>query len=277
MIGSFEYNNVKSRTFDLICRSVKRPLIPSLRPKTVNIYGKSGVIDYDNNDYNTRQIIMHLAYIGKNYIDLRSKARDIASWLSLGKWARLIINDEPDKYYLAKIVNEIDLETLKRLGEADIVFECQPFAYRVFDTGEDLTWEEANFPWVVADTPWTMSDAYTFTATGLKTFTFYNPGTKIIDISSPQGSKNQIKINGSWTTLNISLNGKTLDYIEAGTGELVIDNVEMEVKLNGTNKLSVIDGDIDSFLPILPSENIMQVSGTGLNITVTIDFSPMWL
>lgn len=276
MIGSFEYNNIKSRAFDLICKSVKRPLLPSIRPREIIINGKSGVIDYDNDDYDTRPIIMHIAYIGKNYIDLRSKARDIAAWLSLGKWARLIINDEPDKYYFAKVVNEIDLDTLKRSGKADIVFECQPFAYMTTNTSIDPTWEEGDFPWII-DMPWVMVEAYTFSATGLKTFTFNNPGTKEINYRSPQGSQSFIKINGSWTTLNINLNGNTLNYIKAGTGELIIDNVEMEITLNGVNKLSAIDGDIDEFLTLIPGDNTIEINGTGLNVNVTLDFIPMWL
>ena len=95
--------------------------------------------------------------------------------------------------------------------------------------------------------------------------------------NSPQGSKFNLIISGNWTTLAISLNGKTIEYTEAGPGTLIIDNVEMEVKLNGLNKLSALDGDIDSFLNIVPGENTIGVSGTGLNITVTIDFIPQWL
>lgn len=274
MIGNFEYNDIESSIFNLVCKSVKRPLVPSVKATTISIYGKSGVIDYDNNDYNTKQIIMHIAYVGKNYIELRQRAREIAAWLSIGKRAKLIINDEPDKYYLAKIVNEIDLNTLKRLGEADIIFECQPFAYMIADTSIDPTWVEADFPWIV-DLPWNMIESYQFENAG--NFIFDNPGTKEINYQSPQGSQSLIKVNGSWTSLNISLNGKTLSYIEAGTGEIIIDNVEMEVYLNGINKLSAIDGDIDSFLSVIPGENALQISGTGLNITTTIDFIPMWI
>jgi predicted phage tail component-like protein len=276
MVGSFEYNGIKSSAFNLICRSVSRPLLPTVRPRIMQIYGKSGVIDYGGGDYDTRPIVMHIAYIGKSFVELRSRAREIASWLTSYRWAKLIINDEPDKYYLARVVSGINFETMKRLGQADITFECQPFAYMAIDTGADPTWDEADFPWMTY-IPWDMVQSYRFTATGLTNYTFENPGTQEIGCNSPQGSKFDIIVSGSWTTLEISLNGKSLEYTEAGSGTLIIDNVEMEAKLDGVNKLSKLDGDIDSFLIAIPGENTIEINGTGLNVTVTIDFTPMWL
>jgi len=51
----------------------------------------------------------------------------------------------------------------------------------------------------------------------------------------------------------------------------------LEVDLNGQNKLDVISGDIATFLEILPGDNTLSVDGTGLNIEVTLQFSPMWI
>lgn len=276
MIGSFVYNGIKSSKFNLVCKSVSRPMLPTIRPRTVQIYGKSGVIDYGGGDYNTRQITMHIAYIGKNYTELRHRAREIAAWLTSKQWARLIINDEPDKYYLARVINGINLDAMQRLGQADITFECQPFAYMCTSTGSDPTWDEADFPWIT-DIPWNMVQSYQFSATGTTNYTFEHPGTQEIGCYSPQGSKFDIIVSGSWTTLELTLNGKTLEYTESGSGLLVIDNVDMEVKLDGANKLSKLDGDVDSFLSVVPGENTIEISGTGLNVTVTIDFTPIWL
>lgn len=259
-----------------MCKSVSRPMLPTIRPRTVQIYGKSGVIDYGGGDYNTRQITMHIAYIGKNYTELRHRAREIAAWLTSKQWARLIINDEPDKYYLARVINGINLDAMQRLGQADITFECQPFAYMCTSTGSDPTWDEADFPWIT-DIPWNMVQSYQFSATGTTNYTFEHPGTQEIGCNSPQGSKFDIIVSGSWTTLELTLNGKTLEYTESGSGLLVINNVDMEVKLDGANKLSKLDGDVDSFLSVVPGENTIEISGTGLNVTVTIDFTPIWL
>lgn len=276
MIGSFEYNGIKSSTYKLVCKSVSRSMLPAVQPRMIQIYGKSGVIDYGGGDYSTRKITMHIAYIGSNYAELRSRAREIAAWLASENWAKLSINDEPDKYYLARVINGIDLDTVKRLGQADITFECQPFAIMATDTGADPTWEEADFPWIT-DIPWNMVESYSFSASEPASFTFNNPGTQVIGSDSPQGSKFNIIISGSWSTLALTLNEKSLEYTEAGSGTLTIDNVNMEVKLDGINKLSKLNGDIDSFLTVIPSENTIELDGTGLDVSVIIDFAPMWL
>jgi len=247
-----------------------------MKTRQLDIKSSSGVYDFGGSEYSLRPIILHIAYVGDSFEELRTRAREIAAWLDTETWSKLIINDEPDKYYLARVVSEIDLDTFKKFGEADITFVCQPFAYMVVDTGEDLTWEQADFPWIT-DIPWIMSEAYTFTATGTKDFIFNNPGTKEINFRSPQGTKSLINVSGTWTTLSLSMNGKALNYNKVGSGELVIDNVEMEIEFNGTNVLSEITGDLAYFLVIKPGDNVISVSGTGLNITVTIDFTPMWL
>jgi len=275
MMG-FEYKGIDSSIYGIICKSVSRPLLPAVRMRTAIINGRSGVYDFGGGDYETRQITMHIFYAQSNIYGLRAKSREISAWLSSSTWARLIIGDEPDKYYAARVVNGVDFKSLLATGEADITFECQPFAYMATDTGNDPTWEEADFPWIT-NIPWNMVRSYQFTATGTKNFTFDNPGTQEIGCNSPQGSKFNLIVSGNWTTLAISLNGKTIEYTEAGSGTLIIDNVEMEVKLDGVNKLSKLDGDIDSFLIAIPGENTIEINGTGLNVNVTIDFTPIWL
>lgn len=275
MIGSFEFNNIKSTDYNLVSKSVNRPILPPLRPRMTEIYGKSGLIDYGGGDYATRQIIMHIGYIGTDYNELRTRARSIAAWINTTQWAKLIINDETDKFYLARVIEGIDFETLNRVGEADITFECQPFAYMVVDTGIDATWDSATFPWTIG-MPWEM-DNYTFLVSDTGgTFDFDNPGTTTIDYKSPQGSRSDIKIVGGWGSLEVRLNGKHLSF-PPGTGEILIDNIDMTVMIDGENKLSVVGGDIDSFLPIIPGQNTLKVSGVDLNVGVYLEFRPQWL
>lgn len=276
MVIGFEYKGVHGSEYGIYCKTEKRSLLPAVRRREFEIFGKSGIIDLGDNDYMHKIMTAKLTYVGNSLVELRNRARDIAAWLNSTRWEKLIFDDEPDKYYLARVKNGIDLNNILMTGEMSVNFECQPFAYMCTSTGADPTWDEADFPWIT-EIPWNMVQSYQFSATGTTNYTFEHPGTQEIGCNSPQGSKFDIVISGSWTTLEISMNGKTLEFTEAGTGTLVIDNVDMEVKLNGLNKLSALDGDIDSFLNIVPGENTIGVSGTGLNITVTIDFIPQWL
>lgn len=273
----FEFNGIDSSTYGIFCKSVNRPMLPTQRPRMIEIQGKSGVFDFGGGEYETRKIVLHITYVGTSIADLRIRARDIAGWLASPTWARLCIGDEPDKFYLARIVDEVGLKSLLVVGEADITFTCQPFAYQIIDTGaiDEPTWGGANFPWVIS-IPWEVQ--YDFTATGETTFDFDNPGTVAIDKNSPQGSKSQIKVVGDWTTLELTMNGKTLSYTAAATnGTLIFDNVYLEVTIDGNNGLEFVEGDLDTFLPIMPGENTIGIDGAGLNVTVTMDFTPAWL
>lgn len=274
---NIEYKGINSKSLDLLCDVTFRPILSSMERKTIDLSYKSGIIDFGDNKNKSSKIEIYVGFDSEDEIELRQKAREIASWLHSSNWEKLILWDEPDKYYLARIYDEIDLKSFINLGEATITFICQPFAYMVADTGSDDTWDDANYPWLIP-LPWDNTDTYMFTATGAKSFVFDNPGTKETNFRSPQGSKFDIRINGSFTTLGLTLNGKTINYNQAVSNGLVtIDNVDMEVDLNGVNKLNAISGDLATFLTVMPGSNTISVAGTGLNIELTLDFSPMWL
>ena len=130
---------------------------------------------------------MKISFIGASFMELRSRARSIAAWLVTPTWKQLIINDETDKYYLVKITSEVDLKSLFELGTADISFDCQPFALSV--TQETKEW----------------------TTTG-GTLNFTNPGTRKINYKSPEGSKSLLTIDGTFTTLTVTLGTETLTF-----------------------------------------------------------------
>lgn len=253
MVGSFKFNNIESESFKLVCKSVKRPLLPSVKSNRVEMLGKSGVFDFSEHEYGLRKVTMRIQYIGTDYTELRTRARQIAAWLSTATWAKLILNDEPDKHYLAKVTDEIDLESLWESGKADISFDCQPFALSNTEVSS------------------------IFSATGTVNQVINNPGTRLTNFRSPQGSKFSIKADGSWTKITFAMNGNTITYNEAGSGELILDNVNMTATLSGVNKFGVLTGDVDSFLKMLPGANTLTVSGTGINVTVTVTLIPLWI
>lgn len=246
MVGSFKFNNTESSTYGLICKSVKRPLLPAAKVRRIETENSSGAYDVDDEsvDYGLRQLTMKIQYIGTSYEELRTSARSIAAWLSCRTWAPLQIHDEDDKYYLAKVTDAIDLNTLWESGSADVVFDCQPFAYSITEV----------------------------TATGVGDVTFTHPGTREINYKSPPGSKFLITVNDSWSNLSFTLNGRTLTYSEAGSGLLIIDNIKMEVTLDGVNKFYALEDDYDTFLEIKPGVNTLNVVGA----TATVEFIPMW-
>lgn len=254
MIGSFNFNGLESDIFGLICKSVSRPLLPSVKVNRIELQGMSGASDFNSDEYDLRKVVLGIIYVGDDYFELRERAREISAWLSTGDWRRLILNDEPDKYYLAKITKEINLKSVWESGRADLEFECQPFAYSLDEKIVNAT------------------------CNGSLNLQFDNEGTRKINYRSPFGSKFLMTLTGSWTNLSISLNGVTLTYNKPASSEtLIIDNYELEVSQNGSNTFLNLGGDIDQFFEIIPGTNNLLVSGVGVNATVTITYIPLWI
>jgi predicted phage tail component-like protein len=146
-VNGYEYNALHSlNDYDIIANSIDRPILPTLRKREISIDGKHGTYSFDDNTYENRPITVEIKYIGESFNALRLHMRDISAWLSQTTYKKLIFDDEPDKYYLAKIYSAVSLELFWKLGKATIQFECQPFALYVESSGDDLAWGD-DVPW----------------------------------------------------------------------------------------------------------------------------------
>jgi predicted phage tail component-like protein len=131
MIG-FSYNGIHGSTYEIVARSVDRVLLPALRSKQLEIPGRHGTYDFGENTYANRIVSVSLEYVGESFTELRTRAREISAWLTGVNGAkRLIFDDEPDKYYMAKIYNQMALSNIFKQGKTEAAFECEPFAYSV--------------------------------------------------------------------------------------------------------------------------------------------------
>lgn len=243
MIGAFKFNGVSSQSFDLVSKSIKRPLLPPAKVKRVELPAASGVYDFNDLEYGIRQITMRIIYIGKNYYELRQRARRIAAWLSSPTWSSLILDDEQELYYLAKVTSELDLDNLWQSGSIDVEFDCQPFAYSVTEEIKQFSGSGGSFT---------------------------NPGTREINYKSPQGSKFTITAIGS--NIWLSINGRAITY--SGSGTLILDNINMEATVDGANVFHSLSGDIDTFFKIVPGNNAIAATGAS---SITVNYIPMWM
>lgn len=247
MIGGFKYNGIASQSFKCVGRSVSRPLLPTKKQKRTELVGASGVFDFAGSEYELRPIKMRIIYVGTNYFELRSRARSIAAWLSYEDYAPLIMDDEPDKYYLAKVTSELNLDHFWESGTVEVEFDCQPFAYSVEEQTVNIS----------------------------SGGSFNNIATRRIDYRSPPGSK--FLVNGVLlgNSISITMNGQTLSYDGDQNGSFEFDNIEMTFKVQGQNKFKFLSGDIDTFLHINPGTNTVTYSAS-TDGGISIRYIPMW-
>lgn len=119
-------NNKKLSDYGLAVKSVNRPLLPARKYDEIDLQEQDGEI-LDVFGYKNREISVHIYFIEKNIEDIRAKAREVAYLLR--KKSKLVFSDEPDKYYYGILLDQSDLEVLGTVGESELTFLCDPFAY----------------------------------------------------------------------------------------------------------------------------------------------------
>lgn len=279
MIG-FEFNGTHSYdAYGIFIKSSNRPILPALRKREMSIAGKHGTYSFGSDTYDNRIVSVDIAYVKDTLSEFRLHAREISAWLSQTGYKKLIFDDEPDKYYLAKIYNNIGLETLYTLGEATIQFECQPHALYVVSSAEDIYIDD-EVP-LDSDILLDAGDDYTYTLdAGVSNdiITIAYNGNAELGLGAEQGAQFNIIVTGTFTVFSISMNGKTLIYTENCTAQTItIDNVNATVKNGTANKLFNTTGDVGEFLKLIPGNNVITITKTGGNVDFTFDFRSQFI
>ena len=291
MIG-FSYNGIHSRTYDIVAKTINRPLLPLLRRRELTVPGRHGVYDFNDNTFDKRIIEVELRYVGTSFNELRTRARSISSWLNgYDGNKNLIFDDETDKYYVAKIYSDIRLTNLFTLGETTIIFECEPFAYA--DLGQyDETFEyDTGYEYdsgLIYPNQRTVYDWY-FLAPFMNVrhqgsrewcgFAWsYNPHMTSLYNHATIKTPFTITIYGEVENPRIvheqTTAGFTISANMTSGSTMIIDSDTMTVTLNGSNYLHKMTGD---FIDLEVGANGFFFYGTNPHAEVTFDWSHRWL
>lgn len=111
--------------YGLIVEKVDRPLFASLRPRKVQIPDKSGQFDYGAIYYNEITLSVKCGTIS---LLTQAQVRELA--YALSKKNRIVIWDEPDKYYVGRLYDPGNtLKEVSVMRKFTLPFICEPFAY----------------------------------------------------------------------------------------------------------------------------------------------------
>lgn len=121
--------NGKELSDKFIIKAVETDVLPPVSQNKVSVLYRPGTIDLGNT-LGERIINVTIMVVGDNIKDLRVLVRELAEFLYYEEDKQLILTDEPDKYYNAKISGDTRLDELLRYGETTLQFVCSdPFAY----------------------------------------------------------------------------------------------------------------------------------------------------
>ncbi|NLD49342.1 MAG: phage tail family protein [Clostridiaceae bacterium] len=265
-----KFNNKHSyNDYGLLIKSINRPIS---EPKliTEEIESADSAFDFSeiNSDkrikYKDKIITVTFAIKERNSANLRVKAREISRWLNCGE-KQLTFDDESGMYYFAKLNNKIDLETqITVLQQFTVQFKCRPYAYSTVQSNEQIQFGQGlqfgyNFMFDMTPTVFNINTP--------STISLYNSGDYV---------KPVIIITGTASTIKLSCGGKTLSYNSVlTTGQtLAIDCAKYRATVNSSNANNAISG---NYFEFENGSNILTVSGTNLNINLTIVFRYTYL
>ncbi|MCH3964547.1 MAG: phage tail family protein [Clostridium sp.] len=110
----------------------QRPVIPSpkRRVNMINIPGRNSNLRFDEKTYDDITLTVECSV--KDTQNLADKIDDIKAWLFTAGESDLIFSFQPDKKYIAQVVNAIDFKQVyKYFSEFPVIFNCRPFKYAV--------------------------------------------------------------------------------------------------------------------------------------------------
>lgn len=108
-----------------------RRMNPPASDKTKTVQGRDGAV-FMRSQLEPLTISVHarLYVRSHGHRQIARLRRKIASWLVTDEPAKLVLPDEPDLYYMAKLTNSAELSNLWNTGSADLEFTAyDPVAY----------------------------------------------------------------------------------------------------------------------------------------------------
>ncbi|ATB52741.1 minor structural protein [Caldibacillus phage CBP1] len=253
--------NIKE--FGLFLRQNHEHPIPETRDQTIEIPGVHG-LRHMGSTLGPRQFNLPLGIVPQiDRWELQRKIREFTRFLlddyGRPRNMRLIFGYEPDKYYMVRYNGSISPERLVTMGVFELpLIAYDPFAYFLYSTKE-ITWD-TDIP-ILSDISW-LNGITEFEVKGNQTVEIINEGHVIV--------RPTFLIEGSANSLTLSMNGKSFSLPSFSNVTYEINGENYTVFKNGVNNFSDKIG--KDWLELLPGINQLTVTGTGLNIHLTVDY-----
>lgn len=212
----------------------KRPNLPSPRRRVsyIEVPGRDSMLRRDEETYEDITLSVECSLIGDPY----SKISSIKSWLLNAGESDLIFSYQPDKKYIAQVVNSIDFEVvLKITSHFVILFNCQPFQYATDNTP------------ILTDSA----------------ITLQNPGTV--------AAFPYIKVNGSGAG-SLTVNGNSVFFSDIEDSVILNSEIQETYKDTGIELINKNTSKTGDFSILLPGENMISFSESITSLEIT----PNW-
>ena len=271
------------------------PVYGSINANTTTVAGKTGVYKWKT-QIGEKSISINVAF---DSLTMQDVAR-IKKWLNPKETKKLILSEQPDRYYWCSLSNELDFKYLPfenetiivdgievitgvYKGEMTLTFICVDnrafgdyVSYANVEVEKGITYGESKYankiiPWVTtsnllrSETLFDRNDIFLKSATELESG---NPSTSGISADRPI-----IVYNAGDTAANFNL---TFDYINVNESAPLTISVYKYVFGEGRKEL-ISQVQIDSFEKYLPRQEMMVEDNSNYQIEINSDLCEIYL
>ena len=138
----FQYNGISSQSMNIKARLTGWQRVPTLRSNTEIVPGKAGLADFGADSGERYIDVSCNVYPQKTFAGLVAVLDRAAAWLdpTVGT-KQLVLDDVPDRYFMARLNAAVECERLLRSsGSFDLTFFCpDPFGYAIEDETFSIT------------------------------------------------------------------------------------------------------------------------------------------
>lgn len=132
----FQFDGISSRSMKIKARLIGWQLSPTLRSNTETVPGKPGLADFGADSGERYIDVSCNVYPQRNFAALVAILDRVSAWLDpTSGLKQLVLDDVPDRYFMARLSDTVDCERLLRAaGAFPLRFLCpDPYGYALDD------------------------------------------------------------------------------------------------------------------------------------------------
>ena len=118
---------------------VRRKLVGARRDTFVDVPGRAGAWVF-REEPGDRTIVLELDLAGVSFATRRAAVLDLAEWADTPAGpVRLIIDDEPDRYYTVVLADDPDVDEWLNNAAAELTYRADPYAHAITTSSAPIT------------------------------------------------------------------------------------------------------------------------------------------
>lgn len=236
---------------------VNRPLVGRRRHQRVEVPGRAAPWTFPE-EPGDGSLELVLALTGDTFTERRAAVRALAAWADLAEPAALIVDDEPDRYYMAILSRTTEPEEWLTAARPALTFDVDAYAYAVTPSVETFTVTSSGD----GDT-WSIPDAvHAYPVIELTPTVGAITGGVVLDVNGYELTYDAAIANGDTITISSVASIVTTGAAPSGSLDGIYDAGDVSME------------DVSGRFPLLlPGSNTYTLDYTGSATSISVEIT----